>query len=121
MIEDLNLEKEFFLQQLRSSAYKNICKGKGGQTQWRKLIGITNRDKKGNLITLNKNNLSYLQNIVDYFNMSEGQQELLNMGIDIPEHVDDLIDMISNAKTYDQMRDWIVTELFKKFRKILKI
>lgn len=119
--EEINLEKEFFLQQLRSSAYKNIRKGKGGLTQWRRIVGIANRDKKGSLITLNKSTTSYLQHIVDYFNMTEGREELESIGVEIPEHVDDLVVMISNAKTYDQMRDIIVSELFRKFRKILKI
>ena len=121
MFDQINLEKEFFLQQLRSSAYKNICKGKGGLTQWRRIVGKANRDSKGKIITLSNTTITYLQRIVDYFNISEGMEELQSMDIGIPEHIDDLIDLIQSAKTYDQMRDEIVSQLFKKFRKILKI
>ena len=99
--EEVDLIKESFWTGIRSSLYKKIIKCKDGGYQWAYITGRKNRYSDGRRISLSKESLAILWGAVGYLQSEEGQEELMDIGIldDTPEHVDDLISLVSGAKT----------------------
>jgi hypothetical protein len=109
-----SLMQDVFWSFTRLHLYKEICKGKGGSTQWAFITGKKSRDKLGKRIQLTDKNISILQRTVDYFNTEEGIEELLNLGITTPpDHIDDLVSIIADSPTREQTKK----EEFKMFLK----
>jgi hypothetical protein len=98
---EIDLIQESFWTGLRSALYKKIIRCKDGWYQWAYITGKKNRYANGKRIILAPEILTILWGTVNYLQSVEGQEELMDIGItnDTPEHVDDLISLISEAKT----------------------
>ena len=103
-MELMNLLREDYLQRIRSDLFNRIYRVQGGQVQWRFIIGKLSRYPNGELIQLSENSLKALQRWVDYMNSEEGLDELRELGIEPPDHIDSLIDLVQSAKTDRQMK-----------------
>lgn len=118
--ELMNLLREDFLQKIRSDLFNRISRGRGGQTQWKFIIGRLSRLPSGERIRLSDNSLKALQNWVDHLNSEDGLDQLKEIGISPPEHVDDLIDLVQSAKTDREMKSDSFRLFLKHRSKILE-
>ena len=119
--DDINLIHDSFWSSIRASLFKKIAKGTGGQTQWAYIVGKRSRHIDGQRIKFSRKVEKHLWAMVEYLNSEEGLDELMDHGINkAPEHIDDLVDIIANAKTdRDIKRDQF--RLFLKHKhKIMK-
>jgi len=108
------LIREKFWARIRSGLYKKICKGPGGYNQWAYITGRKRHDKNSDKIFLTDKSKKLLQQIVDYLNTTEGQDDLMNIGItEPPDHIDTLIDYVQSAKTMQEIK-------LEEFRMYLK-
>ena len=99
-VEGVDLIKESFWSDLRSSLYKQIAVGAGGSYQWGFITGKKSHYSDGKRIHLSDESFKCLGHTVAYLQSEEGLSELMEHGIPYPpEHIDDLIDLITFAKT----------------------
>lgn len=112
--DDMNIIQRSFLSDLRSYLYKKICKGPEGRIQWDYIIGKRSRYADGRRILLSDKNTKILQNAVDFYETEEGRDQFAEYDIPhIPENIDDLMNLISNAPLDREMKK----EEFKLFLK----
>lgn len=99
------LLRDIFWSFLRASLYNKIWKGRGGYTQWCRVTGKRSKDRTGQKIELTKKTQNILWRTVDYLNTTEGLEQLQDIGVtEPPEHIDDLIEILSDAKTREQTK-----------------
>jgi len=116
--EEADLKIIAFFSRVRSGLFNQITRATGGCRQWRYIIG-KKRFYNGNPIRIDKRVESILWKVVNYYNTTEGLEELKVLGIEPPEHFDDIIgwiQMSSNSKELDRM---IFRYILRRFRKSL--
>lgn len=112
--------RDSYITGIRKGLFKAICKRRGGPIDWAYITGKKSRGRDGRRITLSKYAQAELQKVVDYLNMEEVEEELRDMGLIPPDHLDDLIDLIQGAKT-DRVMKAEEFRLFQKHKeKVLK-
>ena len=82
---------------VRDLSKKIFNEGKIRGNQWAYVTGKKNRDKNGNLVTLTDDTRKHLNKIVKSIQESpEAQIEYQEAGMDVPEHSDDIIRILSD-------------------------
>ena len=99
-----SLLRDRFWSKIRSELYKKICKGEGGGNQWLFIVGKKS-ECYGKKIRLTDKSIHVLEKTVSHLNTSDAKDELISIGvIDVPESVDDLVDILQNSKTSSEVR-----------------
>lgn len=112
--------RDSYITDLRKGLFKAITMRRGGPTDWAYITGKKSRDKHGRRLVLSEYARSELQKVVDFLNLEENEEELREMGISPPDHIDGLVDLIQNAKT-DRVMKADEFRLFQKHKdKILR-
>lgn len=121
--DNCNLIRETFWSGVRAVLYKKIgYRGKDCTYQWAKITGKKIKYPNGKRIELSEKAIKHLWHIVEYLNSEEGLDELRSIGIMYPpEHIDDLINEISDAKTDREIKREQFRLFLKNKHKIMKM
>lgn len=110
------LQIDRYWSEVRAHVCAALRKRKGAYYQWEYLAGRKSRTKTGERIVLDKKTLSMLQSYVDYYETTEGKEELMHYEISsIPKHVDDVAGEIMNAAPLNLIKEKEF-QLFLKYR-----
>jgi hypothetical protein len=88
-----------------------------GLDQWLRVVGKRLKDNEGCRITFTKKTASILQNITDFYNTTEGLEEISALGIEAPDHLDDVVNWIANALTSRELSRETFKFAMKSFRR----
>ena len=99
------LQRDRFWSEIRAKVCASLRKRRGTYYQWEYLAGRKSRTASGERITLDKHTCNLLQGYVDYYNTSEGIEELSRNEIaTIPEHIDDIAGEIMNVPSLNEIK-----------------
>lgn len=115
--EELEVKRAIFFSSTRSSLYRKIIAQPKGLEQWRMIIGKLSRSSDGRRIQLTDCSKKVMQVLVDYYNETEGLEELQEIGVQAPDHVDSIVSWVSDALTAKQLSAVTFKFALKKFRR----
>ena len=110
--------RESFITQIRRELFKAISQRPGGPQDWAYIVGKKSRDKKGHRIILSDHANTELQKVVDWLNSEEMEEELRELGLEPPDHIDGLVEWIQGAKT-DRVMKADEFRLFQKHKNLI--
>ena len=100
-----SLLREGFWARLRATLFNKISKGPGGPDQWAFITGKKRRDSEGNKLYLMEKNFKILERTVEHLNTEGGRDQLMEIQeSNIPDSVDDLIDIIQATRTKEEVK-----------------
>ena len=117
LCKDFEVKRIVLFSRMRSSLYKKILRQVDGLNQWRFITGKILRRRTGERVYFTKKTLYELQDIVDYYNSMDGSSELLDLGLALPDHIDDVVNWVREAFTSRELSSYIFKFALKKFRK----
>jgi hypothetical protein len=115
--EELEVKRTIFFSRTRSSLYRKIVAQPKGIEQWLMIVGKLSRSRDGRRIRLTDYSKKVMQVLVDYYNETEGLEELREIGVQAPEHIDSIVSWTSDAMTSRQLSAITFKFALKKFRK----
>jgi hypothetical protein len=115
--EELEVKRAIFFSSTRSSLYRKVIAQPKGLEQWMMIVGKLSRSSDGRRIQLTDHSKKVIQVLVDYYNETEGLEELKEIGVQAPEHVDSVVSWISGALTSKQLSAITFKYALKKFRR----
>lgn len=114
--QETRLKKLCFYTGLRSHLFNKVTRKSGGVQQWKHILGVCNRHRNGEIISLSKSVERELWKLVEYYNSEEGLDVIRELGIDPPDHPDDIKAWVQNSKTARELNSIIFKYVLKKYR-----
>ena len=116
--DDYDIRKVSFFSRMRSALFNQITRDKDGCWQWRMLTGKASRYPDGCRIKMDERVESILWGTVSYCQSEEGKEELMELGLETPEHPDDVAQWISESPTNRELSNEVFRFVLKKYRKL---
>jgi len=116
MEQEVRLKRLSFYTGVRSYLFSEITRKSGGVQQWKYILGICNRHRNGEVISLNKRTERVLWKLVEYYNSEEGLDIIRELGIYPPDHPDDIKDWVQSSKTTRELNSIIFKYVLRKYR-----